>query len=108
MAKAGEKRTTKARCFRSFFTYNSIRAVAKAGFDTPLRSSSASQSGIEQTHDEVDPRILEELTGRVHDDVGGFYERYFEGKFWTNNARDIYEESRAQYVEGRWSGWPEP
>jgi hypothetical protein len=29
-------------------------AFEKAVFDTPLRSSSASQKGIEQTHDEVD------------------------------------------------------
>ncbi|PQE24972.1 serine threonine- kinase Sgk2 protein [Rutstroemia sp. NJR-2017a BVV2] len=83
-------------------------AFEKAVFDTPLRSSSASQTGVEQTHDEVDQRILEELTGRVYYDVGGFYERYFKGKSWTNNTRDIYEESRAQYAEGRWSGWPEP
>jgi hypothetical protein len=83
-------------------------AFEKAVFDTPLRSSSASQRGIEQTHDEVDQRILEELTGRVYYNVGGFYERYFEGKSWANNARVIYEESRAQYTEGRWSGWPEP
>ncbi|PMD50233.1 uncharacterized protein K444DRAFT_546501, partial [Hyaloscypha bicolor E] len=48
------------------------------------------------------------LTGRVYYDVGGSYERYFEGKSWTNNARDIYEDSRAQYAEGSWSGWPEP
>ncbi|KAH9205056.1 hypothetical protein DL95DRAFT_470923 [Leptodontidium sp. 2 PMI_412] len=67
-----------------------------------------SQRGIEQTHDEVDQLILEEFTGRVYYDVGGFYERYFEGKSWTNNAKDIYEESRAQYTEGRWSGRPEP
>jgi hypothetical protein len=82
--------------------------IEKAVFDTPLRSGSASQRGIEQTHDEVDQRILEELTGRVYCDVGGFYERYFEGKPWTNNARDIYAESRAQYIESHWSGWPEP
>ncbi|KAH8598594.1 hypothetical protein B0O99DRAFT_700179 [Bisporella sp. PMI_857] len=80
----------------------------KAVFDTPLRSSAASQRGIEQIHNEVDQRILEELTGCVYYDVGGFYERYFEGKPWTNNVRDIYKESRAQYTEGRWSGWPEP
>ena len=36
--------------------------------------------GIKQTHDEVDQRILEELTGRVYYDIRGFYERYFEGK----------------------------
>ncbi|KAE8441377.1 hypothetical protein EG329_005004 [Mollisiaceae sp. DMI_Dod_QoI] len=83
-------------------------AFKKAVFDTPLRSSSASQRGIEQTHDEIDQRILEELAGRVYYNVGGFYERYFEEKSWTNNASDIYEGSRAQYTEGRWSGWPEP
>jgi hypothetical protein len=83
-------------------------AFEKAVFDTPLRSSSASQRGIEQTHDEVDQRILEELTGRVYYDVGGFFERHFEEKTWANNARDIYEESRAQYADGRWSGWPQP
>jgi hypothetical protein len=70
-------------------------AFEKAVFDTPLRSGAASQRGIEQTHNEVDQRIVEELTGRVHDNVGGFYERYFEEKNWSNNARDIYEESRA-------------
>jgi hypothetical protein len=63
---------------------------------------------LNQTHDEVDQRILEELTGRVYYDVGGFYEQYFEGKWWTTKARDIYEESKAQYAEGRWSEWPEP
>jgi hypothetical protein len=34
-------------------------AFEKAVFDTPLRPSSASQRGVEQTHDEVDQRILE-------------------------------------------------
>ncbi|KAH7306159.1 hypothetical protein BKA65DRAFT_485858 [Rhexocercosporidium sp. MPI-PUGE-AT-0058] len=83
-------------------------AFEKAVFDTPLRSSSASQRGIKQTHDEIDQRILEELASRVYYNVGGFYERYFEEKSWTNNASDIYERSKAQYTEGRWSGWPEP
>ncbi|KAG0131312.1 hypothetical protein HOY82DRAFT_578732 [Tuber indicum] len=68
----------------------------------------ASKRGIEQTHHVVDRRILDELRGRVYYDVGGFYERYFKGNFWTNNTRDIYEESWAQYTEGRWSDWPEP
>jgi hypothetical protein len=83
-------------------------AFEKAVFDTPLRSSLASQRGIEQRHDEVDQRILEELTGRVYYDVGGFCKRYFEEKTWSKQARDIYEESRAQYTKGCWNGWPEP
>lgn len=76
--------------------------------DTPLRSSSASQSGTEQTHDEVDHRILEELTGRVYYDVGGFFERYFEERAWSNKANDICEQSMAQYADGHWKDWPEP
>lgn len=83
-------------------------AFEKAVFDTPLRSSSASQRGVEQTHDEVYQQILEELTGRVYYDVGGFFGRYFEGKTWSNKAGSIYEKSRVQYTESRWSGWPEP
>jgi hypothetical protein len=38
-------------------------------FDTPFRHNSASQNGIEETHDEVDQRILEELAGRICCDV---------------------------------------
>ncbi|OBT60889.1 hypothetical protein VE03_09937 [Pseudogymnoascus sp. 23342-1-I1] len=83
-------------------------AFEKAVFDTPLRSSLASQTGSEQTHDEVDQRILEELTGRAYYDVREFFERYFEGKIWTNNTRNIYEKSKDQYAEDRWKGWLEP
>jgi hypothetical protein len=73
-------------------------AFEKSISDTPLRSSSASQRGNEQKHDQVDLRILEELAGRVYYDVGGLHERDFEEKAWTNNARDTYEKSRAQRV----------
>jgi len=76
-------------------------AFEKAVFDTPLRSSSASQRGVEQTHDEVDQRILEDLTRRVYYDVRGFFKRYFKEKTWSNKAGIIYEESRAQYTESR-------
>ncbi|KAI1655018.1 hypothetical protein F4813DRAFT_392009 [Daldinia decipiens] len=83
-------------------------ALENAFLDTPFRPSSASQSGIKQTRHEVDQRILEELTRRVYDDVKGFFERYFEGKTWTNKAGEIYNESISQYIDGRWKGWPEP
>ena len=79
-----------------------------AVFSTPLRPNSSSQIGIEQTHTEVHQRILEELVGRVYDNVGGFYERYFEGKAWTKKATDIYQKARSQLVKESWSGWPNP
>ncbi len=79
----------------------------KAILDTPLRSSSASQMGDEQIHEELDQRIIEELVGRVFYNVGGFIERYFKEKDWSNKARDICEKAMAQHVERRWSGYPE-
>jgi hypothetical protein len=59
---------------------NDSTALEIAVLDTPLRSSSASQRGTEQTHEEADQRILKEIRGRVYYDVGGFYKRYFKGK----------------------------
>ena len=50
-------------------------AFENTTFDTPFRHSSASQNGTEQMHDEVDQRILEELTGRIYYNVTGFYKR---------------------------------
>tara|TARA_R110002060_G_scaffold42721_3_gene54257 strand:+ start:450 stop:692 length:243 start_codon:yes stop_codon:yes gene_type:complete len=35
----------------------------------------------------------------VYYDVRRFYERYFERKSWTNNAKHIYDQSRTQYAE---------
>lgn len=83
-------------------------ALERTLLDTPLRSSSASQGGIEQTHNHVDQQLRQELTGRVYYDVGGFFERYFEKKSWSNKAEDIYAKTKAQYAESRWNGWPEP
>ncbi|OAF59264.1 hypothetical protein VC83_04281 [Pseudogymnoascus destructans] len=54
-----------------------------------LRHALTIQLGFSEgnrAHDEVDQRILEELTGCVYNGVGGFIERYFEGKIWMNNT----------------------
>ncbi|PMD49861.1 uncharacterized protein K444DRAFT_284673 [Hyaloscypha bicolor E] len=48
-------------------------AFEKAVFDMLLRSSSASQRRIKQIYNEVNQRILEELTGHIYYDIGGFY-----------------------------------
>jgi hypothetical protein len=52
----------------------------KAALDTPLKSTSSSQQGNEQTHDEIDPRILQKINGCIYKDTKGFYEKYFEGR----------------------------
>ncbi|KAK9256933.1 hypothetical protein V1507DRAFT_501044 [Lipomyces tetrasporus] len=64
----------------------------KATFATPLRTSSASQSGIEQTHGEVDQRILEELTGAST----------------TMSKVSTSDFSKGRLAQYAWSGWPEP
>jgi hypothetical protein len=56
----------------------SVRAIPpsisnKAALDTPLKSTSSSQQGNEQTHDEIDPRILQEINGCIYKDTKGFY-----------------------------------
>ena len=81
-------------------------AFKKATFDTPLRSSSASQRGIEQTYDEVGQRFLEELTGRIYYEPSKASSDNLRGS-WTNNGMNIYETLRVQYTEDSRSGWPE-
>jgi hypothetical protein len=51
----------------------------RAALDTPLKSTSSSQQGTEQTH-EIDQRILQEINGCIYKDTKGFYEKYFEGR----------------------------
>ncbi|TAQ84872.1 hypothetical protein B7494_g6812 [Chlorociboria aeruginascens] len=83
-------------------------ALTDAFIDTPSRPNSSLQRGIEEKRLQVDQRIRGELDGRVYDDVPGFFERYFEGKAWTNQAGEIYKASISQYTDGRWNNWPEP
>jgi hypothetical protein len=76
--------------------------------DTPLKSTSGSQQGSEQFHDDIDPRILEEVNGCVYDDTKGFYEKYFELKSWSSTAEQIVRDASPQIIEGRWTDYPNP
>ncbi|KAF2787657.1 hypothetical protein K505DRAFT_379435 [Melanomma pulvis-pyrius CBS 109.77] len=74
--------------------------------DTPLKSTSSSQRANEQTHDDMDERILQEINGCVYKDTGGFYEKYFEGKEWSTEAERITERVDPQVRNGRWTEYP--
>ncbi|KAF1997507.1 hypothetical protein P154DRAFT_524707 [Amniculicola lignicola CBS 123094] len=74
--------------------------------DTPLKSTSSSQRANEQTHDDIDERILQEINGCVYKDTGGFYEKYFEGKEWSAEAGRITERVNPQVRNGRWTEYP--
>jgi hypothetical protein len=65
---------------------------------------SGSERGIEQTYDDADNEYLKNSRG-ASTMSEAFYERYFEGKVWMNNARDIYTKLETGYVQGRQTRW---
>lgn len=74
---------------------------------TPIKSSSASQQDGEQTQELVQARIFEEIRGCTHQDVDGFFSKYFEGKPWTERTKEVYSAVRERHVDGRWTDFPQ-
>jgi len=72
----------------------------KAALDTPLKSTSSSQQGSEQIHDEIDQRILQEINGCVYQNTRGFYEKYFEGRSWSPAVEKIVRAANPRTVAG--------
>ncbi|KAI9863684.1 MAG: hypothetical protein M1813_003707 [Trichoglossum hirsutum] len=77
-------------------------------FDTPLKSTANSQQDDEQTHRDLDNRILQEVAGCVYNDTGGFYKKYFEGKPWEPDAERTIRDINPRKANGRWAGYPHP
>jgi hypothetical protein len=73
----------------------------KTAFHTPLKSTSSSQQSNEQTHDEIDPHILQEINGCIYKDTKGFYEKYFEGRSWSPAVEKIIRAANPRIVDGR-------
>ena len=71
---------------------------------TPITHTSASLQGSEQTRALVEARVFQEIRGCTYRDVQGFYEKYFEGKAWTERARDVYKSIQGRHVGGMWTG----
>jgi hypothetical protein len=68
------KRAADEDIWNAVFTLVALRATPptisnKAALDTPLKSTSSSEQGNEQTHDEIDPRILQEINGCVYNNT---------------------------------------
>ena len=80
----------------------------KANLDTPLKSTSSSQQGSGKTHDEIDPRILQEIDGCVYQNTRDFYKKYFEGVPWSVTVEKIVDAINPQIVNGRWTEYPNP
>ncbi|KAI9888781.1 MAG: hypothetical protein M1814_006286 [Vezdaea aestivalis] len=76
--------------------------------DTPITHSSASQQGSEQTRELVDPRIFEEIRYCTHQNVDGFFEKYFDKMARAKEVEEIYQVVKLRHVDGKWEGFPNP
>ncbi|KAK2803987.1 hypothetical protein FQN50_006793 [Emmonsiellopsis sp. PD_5] len=72
---------------------------------TPVRSTSSSQRGSEQTRRLLEGRLFEEIRECTHRGVGGFFAKYFEGKDWNAQAEAI---SCHLLDSGRVTSFPNP
>ena len=96
---------------RKFLPKTPPKSTVSSNFpieDTPRTASSASQQGFEQTEALLKDRIFEEIKHCTWRNVGGFDGKYFEGKEWTPKSKDIYDQVSSQFVNGRWTDFPDP
>ncbi|EDN08106.1 predicted protein [Histoplasma mississippiense (nom. inval.)] len=75
---------------------------------TPVKSTSSSQKGSEQTRELVNPRIFEEICGCTFRDVEGFFDKYFEEKDWSDKADTICRRVLDPDSDGNWAQFPDP
>ena len=76
--------------------------------DTPCKSDTSSQRGSEQTHADMDERILQEVNLYLYENTKGFYEKYFEGKSWSSSVARFAQKVNPQVLDGRWAAYPHP
>jgi hypothetical protein len=80
----------------------------KVSFDTPFKVNTSSQRGSEQTHDDLDPRTIQEINGCFYKNTEGFYEKYFEEKPWSPEVDKIVQTANPKIEKGRWPQYPHP
>ncbi|KAL8747174.1 MAG: hypothetical protein Q9190_000914 [Brigantiaea leucoxantha] len=74
--------------------------------DTPVKTSSSSQQGSEQTKALVEERIFQEIEKCTYQDVGNFFFKYFENTSWIERANKIYQAVKERHANGRWTDFP--
>ncbi|EEH04621.1 conserved hypothetical protein [Histoplasma capsulatum G186AR] len=75
---------------------------------TPVKSTSSSQKGSEQTRKLVNPRIFEEICSCTFRDVEGFFDKYFEEKDWSDKADTICRRVLDPDSDSNWAQFPDP
>ncbi|EER27791.1 hypothetical protein CPC735_031270 [Coccidioides posadasii C735 delta SOWgp] len=77
--------------------------IPPASEGTPIKHSSASQQGSEQSRRHVDPKVFDEIKDCIYRDAEGFFEKYFEGKDWGDRAQKAFDLVKNEYIDRRWS-----
>ncbi|SLM34979.1 serine threonine-protein kinase sgk2, partial [Lasallia pustulata] len=77
-------------------------------FDTPITHTSASLQGSEQTREEIEHRVFEEIRLCTHRAVEGFHEKYFGGREWNGRVKQIWQSVKSRYSDSdkRWTQIP--
>lgn len=70
--------------------------------------SSASMKCDEQTKILLELSLFEEIKNCTYRNVEGFFAKYFEGKNWSKQSKEIYEAMKDLYVDGKWIDFPDP
>ncbi|EQL32563.1 hypothetical protein BDFG_05299 [Blastomyces dermatitidis ATCC 26199] len=83
-------------------------SILPTSLGTPIKSTSSSQKGSEQTRELVNPRIFEEISGCTFRGVEGFFVKYFEGKDWSNKVDAICQRVLGPDSDGNWAQFPNP
>ena len=83
-------------------------SIAPSFDGTPITRSSASFQGNEQTKKLLNDALFWEIRECTHRGVKGFWEKYFEGKEWSQRGKEIYDAVQGRYADGRWTDFPDP
>lgn len=75
---------------------------------TPRSYNSASHSDFEQTKKLLEGALRDEFWECSYIMVQGFFEKYFDGKSWTEQGKDIFNSVKHEHVDGRWMSFPNP
>ena len=86
----------------------SPQIIPTSSENTIVTRSSALWQGSEQTRAYVDARIFEEILSCTHQNVAGFFEKYFDKPDRAAQVDKIFQATMAQYSNGRWADFPNP
>ena len=75
---------------------------------TPRTYNSASHQGLEQNKKLLEDGLRDELWDCSFIKVPGFFEKYFDGKSWTQQGKDIFNAIKHTHMDGRWNSFPNP